>query len=173
MDSVIHYGYYFWNSRFLATIGLPKNWIAPAMSIGQIMEIVTMIFLGRIIARLGWRNTLLLGILAQAVRFAIYAVGTPQLLPLVIGINVMHGFAYACFFATVYIFVDEQFPKDIRTSAQALFNIMMFGFSQFIANFLWGWLGDVFGTNAKVVDVVNFHRLFLVPLGMALFTAVF
>ena len=177
MDSVIHYGYYFWTSRFLPAIGLPKNWIAPAMSIGQVMEIVTMIFLGRIIARLGWRNTLLLGILAQAVRFAVYAVGTRETLALVIGVNVMHGFAYACFFATVYIFVDEQFPKDIRTSAQGLFNIMMFGISQFVANFLWGWLRGVYATNqlvdGKMVEFIDYHRLFLVPLGMSLFTAVF
>ena len=39
----------------------------------------------------------------------------------------MHGFAYAFFFATVYIYVDENFPKDVRTSAQSLFNLLILG----------------------------------------------
>ena len=176
-DSVIHYGYYFWTSRFLQSIGLPENWILPAMSIGQTMEVITMIFLGAIIKRLGWRNTLLLGVLAQTVRFGVYALGNSELLPVVIAVNVVHGFAYACFFATVYIFVDEQFPKDIRTSAQGLFNLMMFGIAQFAANFLWGWLRGVFATSrivdGKAVEVINYHQLFLVPLGLSLFTALF
>ena len=34
LDSVVHNGYYFWTSQFFPTIGLPVNWIAPAMSIG-------------------------------------------------------------------------------------------------------------------------------------------
>jgi len=176
-DSVIHYGYYFWTSRYLAAIGLPKNWILPAMSIGQAMEVITMIFLGGIIKRLGWRNTLILGILAQSVRFGVYALGNSELLPVVIAVNVVHGFAYACFFATVYIFVDEQFPHDIRTSAQGLFNLMMFGIAQFAANFLWGWLRGVFATSrlvdGKTVEVINYHQLFLVPFGLSIGTAVF
>ena len=177
LDSVIHYGYYFWTSRFLPSIGLPENWILPAMSIGQTMEIVTMIFLGRIIARLGWRNTLLLGVLAQSVRFGVYALGSANTLPLVIAVNAVHGLAYACFFATVYIFVDEQFPKDIRSSAQGLFNIMMYGLSQFAANFLWGWLRGVFATTqmiaGKSFEVIDYHTLFLVPLGLSIATALF
>ena len=39
----------------------------------------------------------------------------------------LHGICYAFFFATVYIFVDEFFPKDIRSSAQGLFNVLILG----------------------------------------------
>ena len=35
-----------------------------------------------------------------------------------ITVNILHGICYAFFFATVYIFVDEFFPKDVRSSAQ-------------------------------------------------------
>ena len=52
---------------------------------------------------------------------------TKDLLWLVILSNIVHGFAYAFFFATVYIFVDENFPKDVRTSAQSLFNLLILG----------------------------------------------
>ena len=48
--------------------------------------------------------------------------------------NVLHGICYAFFFATVYIFVDEFFPKDARASAQGLFNVMILGFGPLVAN---------------------------------------
>jgi MFS family permease len=144
------------------------------MSIGQAMEIVAMATLGFFLKNLGWRKTMIIGILGQGVRFGIYALGTPQLLWLVIASNLAHGFAYACFFATVYIFVDENFPRDVRTSAQGLFNLLILGLGPFLGNFLWGWLGDLFSHPAAAgsgLKVVEFHKLFLVPFGFALFAA--
>ena len=174
-DSLVHYGYYFWTSRYLQSIGLPENWIAPAMSIGQAMEVVAMAMLGTLIKRLGWRQTLILGALSQSLRFGVYAMGSRELLWPVIAVNLVHGFAYACFFATVYIYVDEHFPKDIRTSAQGLFNLMILGISQFVSNFLWGGLGDVFSATSTVggraLKVIDYHRLFLVPFGISLLAA--
>src|SRR3954469_24097969 len=144
LDTVVQWCYFFWTSSFLTDIGLPQNWVAPAMSIGQIAEISTMAGLGFFLKRLGWRTTMIIGILGHVVRFAIYAIGTRETLWLVILSNVVHGFAYAFFFATVYIFVDENFPSDVRTSAQSLFNLMILGIGQLVGMFLWGWLGDVF-----------------------------
>jgi nucleoside transporter len=174
LDSLIHYCYFFWTSPYFSAIGLPENWIAPAMSIGQIAEILTMAYLGFFLKKLGWRTTMILGILGHVVRFGIYAIGNRDLLWLVILSNVVHGFAYAFFFATVYIFVDENFPKDIRTSAQSLFNLLILGVGPFAGNFLWGRLGDVF---AKVAPdgtkTVDFGQLFLVPMALGLVAAVF
>lgn len=170
LDSLIHYCYFFWTSRFLPAIGLPENWIAPAMSIGQIAEITTMAGLGYFLKRLGWKTTMVLGILGHVVRFGIYSIGSPGTLWLVILSNVVHGFAYAFFFATVYIFVDENFPKDVRTSAQSLFNLLILGVGPFVGNFLWGWLGDVFKTSS---GGVNWSTLFLVPVGLGFFAALF
>ena len=94
-----------------------------------------------------------------------------------IAVNLIHGLAYACFFATVYILVDREFPTDIRASAQGLFNFMMFGFSQFVGSFLWGWLRGIYATKrmvaGKEVEVINFHQLFLVPVGLSIVTALF
>lgn len=158
LDAVVHQAYFQWTSPFLAAAGLPANWIMPAMSIGQIAEIGTMAALGVVLARLGWRTTMAVGIAAHAVRFFIYALGEP--LWLIVGVNVVHGMAYAFFFAAVYIFVDERFPKDVRASAQALFNLLILGIGPFLGSLLWGWLGDaVRGPDGQVV----FERLFLGP----------
>ena len=73
----------------------------------------------------------------------------------------LHGICYAFFFATVYIFVDEFFPKDVRSSAQGLFNLMILGFGALVANSICPWLiQEVFTKNG----VTDFHGLFLVPL---------
>ena len=106
------------------------------------------------------------GILGHVVRFAIYALGGP--LWLVIVSNVVHGFCYAFFFASIYIFVDEKFPRDSRASAQSLFNFLILGIGPFFGNLLWGKLGDVYRT----ADGVDFSRLFLVPAGIGLVAAI-
>jgi nucleoside transporter len=162
MDSLVHQCYFQWTSPFLAAAGVPENWIMPAMSIGQIAEIATMAALGFFLKRLGWRMTMSIGVLGHVVRFFVFSLGQP--LWLVIGSNLVHGFCYACFFASVYIFVDEQFPRDARASAQGLFNFLILGFGPFAGSLLWGALGDSL-TQAGQVD---FHRLFLYPAGLGL-----
>src|SRR6185369_4123797 len=81
------------------------------------------------------------------------------------------GICYAFFFATVYIFVDEFFPKDARSSAQGLFNFLIFGLGPFTANILWPYLGNNIFKNPD--GSVQFNKLFLVPSAVAFCTALF
>ena len=60
----------------------------------------------------------------------------------------LHGICYAFFFATVYIFVDEFFPKDARASAQGLFNFLIIGMGPLVGNFLWPFLQGQFTVEA-------------------------
>src|SRR5262249_4064456 len=82
--------------------------------------------------------------------------------------NVVHGFCYAFFFASVYIFVDEFFPKDARASAQGLFNFLILGLGPFLGGLLWGRLGDALTAPG---GAVNFRTLFLAPSALALLAA--
>jgi nucleoside transporter len=163
MDALVHQCYFQWTSPFLQAAGLAENWIMPAMSVGQIAEIASMAALGLVLARLGWRWTLILGIFAHALRFFVFAIGDP--LWLMVAINVVHGVCYAFFFAAVYIYVDERSPRDARASAQGLFNLVILGVGPFAGSLLWGWLGDAFRTPAGAVD---FSRLFLAPASLGL-----
>jgi len=168
-DAAVHQCYFIWTGTFLQskTVGIPGNWVMPVMSIGQIAEIGTMAILGLVLKRLGWRKTIVLGVLGHAVRFGIFALAPVP--ALVVAINVLHGICYAFFFATVYIFVDEFFPKDARSSALGLFNFLILGLGPFVGNFVWPQLGDIF----KADGVIEFNKLFLVPSGVALAAAVF
>jgi nucleoside transporter len=169
LDSLVHYSHFFWTGRYLGKLGLAENWISPAMSIGQAAELATMAILGLVLKRLGWRLTMIFGILGHVVRFGIYSIANENLLWLVVLSNIAHGFAYAFFFATVYIYVDENFPKDIRTSAQSLFNLLILGFGPLLSNFLSPQLGMYF-KNAD--GGFNYNQLFLVPLGLGLLAAI-
>lgn len=173
VDSFLLYSYFNWTGSFLGTAqaaggpGIAGNWIMPVMSIGQVMEILTMIVLGATLKRLGWRATMIVGILGHTARFAVYAF-CPQAPALIILVQLVHGVCYAFFFATVYIFVDTYFPKDTRASAQGLFNMMIFGFGNLAANFVCPWLKQAVFT---VGDVTNYRSLFLVPTGVSIVAA--
>ena len=162
VDSFVHNCYFNWAGTFLGSksVGIAGNWIMPVMSIGQIAEILTMFVLGATLKKLGWRTTMVLGVLGHAVRFGVWAF-LPSAQGLIIFIQVMHGICYAFFFATVYIFVDEHFPKDIRSSAQGLFNLMILGIGALVANSICPTL--IQGTYT-VNGVTDFKGLFLVPL---------
>jgi nucleoside transporter len=174
VDSFVHNCYFNWTGAFLGTstaaggVGIPSIWIMPVMSIGQIAEILTMFVLGATLKKLGWRATMIVGILGHAGRFAVYAF-FPQSQELIIVVQVLHGICYAFFFATVYIFVDEYFPKDVRSSAQGLFNVMILGVGALVANSICPLLMQETFTKNGVTD---FRGLFLVPLAAATLAAI-
>jgi predicted MFS family arabinose efflux permease len=168
-DAAVHQCYFIWTGRFLTSpaVGIAGNWVMPVMSIGQVAEIGTMALLGMVLKSLGWRTTMTLGVLGHAARFAVFALApSPEI---VVAVNVLHGVCYAFFFATVYIFVDEFFPKDARSSAQGLFNFLILGLGPFTANFVWTELGEHYA----VGESYDFHRLFLVPSAVAFGAALF
>ncbi|MBS0209875.1 MAG: MFS transporter [Planctomycetes bacterium] len=166
VDAAVHQSYFIFTNDYLQSIGVPGNWVMPIMSLGQIAEIGTMAVLGMVLKNLGWRWTMVIGILGHTVRFGVFAlVPNPWAAGAVI---LLHGVCYAFFFATVYIFVDEFFPKDARTSAQGLFNFLILGLGPFVANFVWPLLGDHFKTDKGY----DFSKVFLWPSGIALAAAI-
>jgi MFS family permease len=174
IDAAVHACYFIWTNDFLKSVGIPANWVMPVMSIGQIAEIGTMAILGGVLKRLGWRITMVVGILGHAARFGVFALAPEMPSPFgmwsAVAINLLHGVCYAFFFATVYIFVDEFFPKDARSSAQGLFNFLILGFGPFVANFVWPYLGKLprFQTDGQVA----FTKLFWAPAGTAFVAAI-
>jgi hypothetical protein len=108
---------------------------------------------------------MIVGILGHAVRFGLFALA--PMAAVAVTVNVLHGICYAFFFATVYIFVDEFFPKDARSSAQGLFNFLILGFGPFVANFVWPAVGAAsivavpadMGPGGKFAAVANDYRV--------------
>ncbi|MEM7383751.1 MAG: MFS transporter, partial [Verrucomicrobiota bacterium] len=167
IDSIIHNGYFVLIDGFLTDAAqIPGNWTMAVTVIGQIAEIVTMLFLGKVLIKLGWKWTMIVGILGHALRFGVFALfGTQEWQWLIIAVQVLHGICYAFFFATLYIFVDEVFPKDIRTSAQGMFNLLILGVGLIIANF---WFLALKAKHTNAEGVVAYDKVFLVPTLLAI-----
>jgi predicted MFS family arabinose efflux permease len=168
-DAFVHNCYFNWTGSFLGSeqVGIPSNWIMPVMSIGQVAEILTMVVVGTVIAKLGWKWTMVVGVLGHAARFFVFAHFAEHAW-LVVVVNLLHGVCYAFFFATVYIFVDTYLPQDIRSSAQGLFNLMILGGGVLVAN---TWCGSIKASHT-VDGVTDWHGLFELPMYLALGAAV-
>lgn len=170
LDAMIHDGYFFFAFSYLAKVGVPSNWIQPAMSVGQISEILTMAMLGYVLKTFGWRATMIAGILGHFARFAVFAlVPNPYC---AVAVNVLHGVCYAFFFATMYIMIDEFFPKDARTSAQGLFNFLVLGIGPIVARSVWPAVQNMFTSRVDGASVVDYSKVLLFPSGAALFAAI-
>jgi len=164
IDSVVHNGYFVMADAFLTNrVGIAGNLSMVVLSLGQVAEILTMVVLGTVLGKLGWRITMIVGILGHAARFLTFALLADSV-PAIIAVQVLHGVCYAFFFATVYIFVDEVFPDDVRSSAQGLFNLLILGIGNMVASYAFpNLIARLTGADGKV----DYHTLFLVPTGLA------
>lgn len=166
IDAFIHNTYFFHTDSFLKStnVGIPANWTQAVMSVGQIAEILTMLVLGATLKKLGWKVTMIIGIAGHALRFLVYAL-VPQYQWLMVTVQLIHGICYAFYFATIYIYVEQNCPKDIRTSAQGLFNLMIFGLGDMLAKFYWIYFGNAKYTLAN--GTMDWRHLFMLPAGLA------
>jgi hypothetical protein len=105
---------------------------------------------------------MIVGILGHCARFLVFAFAADSV-PTIIAVQLLHGICYAFFFATVYIFVDDAFPKDVRSSAQGLFNLLILGIGNVVASALFpNLIGRLTGPGG-----VDYKTLFLVPSSLA------
>jgi MFS family permease len=170
IDSIIHNGYFVVIDGFLSQVGISAKMTMVVSSIGQVAEIATMLILGTVLKKLGWKWTMIVGIFGHAARYGVFAFfGTPDFQWLIIAIQALHGICYAFFFATVYIYVDAVFPADVRTSAQGAANLLILGAGMVFASQLFPRLAAYFTvTSATGTAVVDYSQLFLIPTAMAI-----
>ena len=99
---------------------------------------------GLFLKRLGWRTTMIIGVLGHVVRFGIYS--------LTAKIPACSGWSSSATSCTVLPTRSSSrrstsswtktSRKDVRTSAQSLFNLLILGLGPLLGNTLWGRLGD-------------------------------
>lgn len=136
---------FFYNFSFLFLIDSQGLSLAPStanwvQSLGQVAEIAVLLSLSSSLRRLGLKRILLVGIGAQAVRFAIFALGRPVWL--VVLSQTLHGFIFTFFFIGLVIAVEELSDPEHRASAQGLLTFARGGIGALGGNFLAGQLYD-------------------------------
>lgn len=145
-----HKLYFLQTSTFLKEeLGLAKNLILPAMSIGQFAEIFVMAILGKMLTKLGFRSVLTVGAACYCLRFLIFgSVWLPR--ELIIASQFLHGFCFACSFAAAFIYIDRVAPPDARHSAQTAFTLVMLGIGPILGGVLSGELQRQFTQAGEV-----------------------
>ncbi len=151
---------------------IPPDSLIPAiMTIGQIAEIVTMVWiLQKVLPKSGIKFSMMLGIIAWPLRYIIFAIGTPWWL-VVLSLT-LHGFCYVFFFVVGQIYVDKVAPKDIRGSAQSLIIIVTFGLGQLAGVYFAGWIEGIFTTGEGAEAVTNWTYVFIVPVVLTILCAI-
>ncbi len=101
------------------------------MTLGQISEIFFMASMPWFLSLLGLKRTLLIGIFAWVIRYALFGYMGFSL-PAVVVALAMHGICYDFFFVSAFIYVDKKAPEDLRASAQSMIALIMLGVGMFV-----------------------------------------
>jgi len=128
--------YYFGCSPFLHDLGAEDRWIPAIMSIGQLFEVAVLIFLGRFIARFGFRRILILGVVMELFRFLLLALSSSLWMTLFA--LPFHGLAFAFFFSTAFIYIDSYTNKESRAGVQHLYALITGVTGSFLGSILPG-----------------------------------
>jgi nucleoside transporter len=144
--------------------------LGSTMLIGQVCELIFLPLLPFFLWRLGMKWVLALGMLCWGVRYALFSQGGAEGLPfaLVIAGVALHGFCFDFFFAAGFIHVDNEAPRDIRASGQALFSFLTYGVGMWLGNLLAGKLAGMYTSETvnaagKTVKVIDWYHFWLIP----------
>jgi nucleoside transporter len=155
--------YYSFTNPFLNEIGVQRA--ASKMTLGQGSEIGFMLLLPSFLRRVGIRGTLLFGMLAWTVRYALFANGNAGSgsWMLYAGI-ILHGACYDFFFVTGQIYVDQRAGARIRGAAQGLLNVATLGVGLFMGSLVSGRVVDRYRLTEATHD---WFGIWMVPAAMA------
>lgn len=130
--AMIHQVYFIRGGIFFTqAVGVAEKNLGYVFGIGQASEIFFLLVLGHILKKTGYKGVLMLGCLAYAVRFGIFAIGEPHWF--VVASQVLHGLCYGCFFAGSFLLVEKIAGESIRHSAQTVFGIIILGLGPILA----------------------------------------
>ena len=154
--------YYNFTNPFLNDLGMQR--VAAKMSLGQASEVIFMILMPLLLARLGVKKMLLIGMLAWVVRYAFFSNGNlgPMAWMLYGGI-LLHGICYDFFFVTGQIYVDQKAPREIRASAQGFIALITYGVGIGLGSILSGNIVEAFTVNG----VKDWRTIWWIPCVLA------
>jgi nucleoside transporter len=134
------------------------------MTIGQMSEFAVLALMPFLTKAFSRKTLLGVGIAAYAGRMALFAFA-PSFIPAMIGVA-LHGLCFGCFVFIAFMVVDENTSKEVRATAQNLFNLVLIG----IGIIAGSWFAtSVAGRAATGEDgTMHYETLFSIPMWLAL-----
>jgi len=156
--------FYYQNAHpFLTSAGIENP--TGKMAIGQISEALFLLLIPVFFVKYGFKKTILVGMLAWAIRYALFAYGNGDELSfmLIIGIA-LHGICYDFFFVSGQIYTNSKAGEKYKSAAQGLITLATYGVGMLVGFAVAGWITD----NYKMIDgTINWQMVWIIPAGIA------
>lgn len=156
--------FYYQNANpFLSNIGMENP--TGKMTIGQISEVLFLLLLPVFFTKFGFKKTILVGMLAWAVRYVLFAYGDAgsQSYMLLIGIA-LHGICYDFFFVSGQIYTNSKAGDRYKSAAQGLITLATYGVGMLIGFKIAGMVTDAYKISE---NVFNYKMIWLIPAAIA------
>lgn len=161
-------GFYYQNANlFLTEVGMENP--TAKMTIGQVSEVFFLLLLPVFFSKYGFKKTILVGMLAWALRYVLFAYGNAGELTymLIVGIA-LHGICYDFFFVSGQIYTDSKAGERYKSSAQGLITLATYGVGQLIGFWVAGFVLEHY--RAEYVDGspnIIWQHVWIVPAAIA------
>lgn len=161
--------FYYQNANlFLSEIGMENP--TGKMTIGQVSEVLFLLLLPLFFSRFGFKVTILVGMIAWAIRYTLFAYGNAEELSsmLIVGIA-LHGICYDFFFVSGQIYTNSKAGEKYKSAAQGLITLATYGIGMLIGFWVAGIISDTY----KVSDTQHdWEKIWMLAAGIAAVVAV-
>ncbi len=147
------------------------KYLTVTMNLGQVFELVFMLMIPFIIRKAGYKWAMVLALATLAVRYGAFYLGASQgLIAGDIGGILVHGLIFGLLIVGSQMYVDAAAPAELRSQAQGLIGLIMFGGGTLLSNYVF----DVILKRNEVVDPAtnavthNWEPPYLTALAIAL-----
>jgi nucleoside transporter len=158
--------YYAFTNPFLTEVGVTNA--EAKQTLGQMSEIGFMLVMPWFFVRLGIKKMMLIGMLAWAVRYLLFAYGDAgSLVWMFYSAILLHGICYDFFFVTGQIYVDQKAPLHIRAAAQGFIAFVTLGAGMFVGSYIGGWVVDMYARPGGEQVLHDWTPIWLIPAAMS------
>ena len=133
--------YYQHTNPFLSEIGVSNP--TGKMTIGQMSEVLFMLLLPLFFKKYGIKTTLLVGMLAWALRYLLFAFGDADSMVFMLYVGIaLHGICYDFFFVSGQIYTDSKAGEQYKSAAQGLITLATYGVGMLVGFWAAGLVAD-------------------------------
>jgi len=143
---------------------------AAKMTMGQMSEILFLLLMPFFFKKLGVKKMIMFGILCWVARYLLFAYGNNEGLVFMFYAGIiLHGLCYDFFFVTGQIYVDNEAPEEVRSSAQGLIALVTYGLGMYIGSVYSGYVVESQQIMSDAGEIIGHHwwNIWMVPAGLA------
>jgi nucleoside transporter len=162
--------YHAYANAFLVEVGVDAA--ATVQAIGQVSEVGFLLLLPLFFRWVGMKGVLLIGMVAWAVRYVLFANGfnaDGPIMPLLLGGLVLHGICFDFFLVAGTIWVDKHFPPETRARAQSFLALVTWGVGSVIGSLL---ANQIYVANTVSPTQHDWSTIWLIPAALSAVVAV-